>query len=144
MVLADTNILLRVLQREHPMHPEAWDAVRVLHTRKQLVLAPQNIVELWVVATRSKEQNGLGLNPSRAAMYLSRLNRTFTVLLETPDIQQEWQRLVVAHQVSGKMAHDTRLVAAMHVHGVSAILTFNGSDFRRYPGIEVLHPRSIR
>lgn len=116
MVLADTNILLRVLQREHPMHQQAWDAVRILHARKDIVLAPQNIVELWVVATRPKEQNGLGLNPSRAAMYLSRLNRTFSVLLETPEIQQEWQRLVIAHQVSGKTAHDTRLVAAMRVH----------------------------
>jgi len=143
MILADTNILLRVLQRDHPMHADAWAAVRILQSRKEIVLAAQNIVELWVVATRPKEQNGAGLTPLRAAVYLARLNRTFPVLLETPDIHQEWQRLVVEYQVSGKKAHDTRLVAAMNVHGVKGILTFNGDDFRRYPGIEIWHPRDV-
>jgi hypothetical protein len=34
------------------------------------------------------------------------------------------------------------LVAAMNVHGVGRILTFNVDDFARY-GIEVLHPSSV-
>jgi predicted nucleic acid-binding protein len=38
--------------------------------------------------------------------------------------------------------HDTRLVAAMNVHGVERILTFNTDDFTRY-GIGVLHPSSV-
>lgn len=29
------------------------------------------------------------------------------------------------------------------IHGVTGILTFNGNDFRRYPGIEIWHPRDI-
>ena len=64
MVLVDSKVLLRVLQRDHPMHPSAWGAVRALHMKKELVLAPQNIVELRVVATRPQEVNGLGLTPS--------------------------------------------------------------------------------
>ena len=28
----------------------------------------------------------------------------------------------------------------MNVYGVRRILTFNGGDFRRYPGIEVVQP----
>jgi predicted nucleic acid-binding protein len=143
MVLVDSNVLLRVLQRDHPMHKDAWRAVRALHQKKELVLAPQNIVELWVVATRPKEVNGLGVTPSRAAIYLARVSRTFPMLLETPDMHQEWQRLVVDHQVSGKKAHDARLVAAMRVHGVKGIVTFNLDDFRRYPGITVFHPRDL-
>ena len=104
MILADSNVLLRVLQRQHPTHLESWTAVRILQARKEIVLAPQNIVELWVVATRPKEQNGLGIPPTRAAIYLARLNRTFPVLLETPGIHQEWQRLVLEYRVSGKKA----------------------------------------
>jgi hypothetical protein len=34
-------------------------------------------------------------------------------------------------------AHDTRLVAAMLVYGIKHILTFNVSDFARYPNIIV-------
>jgi predicted nucleic acid-binding protein len=39
--------------------------------------------------------------------------------------------------------HDARLVAAMRVHGVKRILTFNDKDFARYTDIEAEHPRSV-
>ena len=47
------------------------------------------------------------------------------------------------HQVSGKKAHDARLVASMKVHGIVTILTFNVEDFARYHGILVLHPELL-
>ena len=40
-------------------------------------------------------------------------------------------------------SQDAHLVAAMHVHGVSHLLTLNDRDFTRYPGITIVHPRSI-
>ena len=55
----------------------------------------------------------------------------------------EWENLVLNYQCRGKVAHDTRLVAAMTVHGLTSILTFNGADFARYPGILVLDPRTV-
>ena len=36
------------------------------------------------------------------------------------------------HGVVGSKVHDARLVAAMNVHGVRRILTFNTDDFTRY------------
>jgi len=38
---------------------------------------------------------------------------------------------------------DTRLVAAMRILGVQGIVTFNVTDFRRYAGIDVWHPRDF-
>jgi predicted nucleic acid-binding protein len=35
------------------------------------------------------------------------------------------------------------LVAAMQVHGLTAVLTFDESGFSRYPGIEVVYPSSV-
>jgi predicted nucleic acid-binding protein len=37
------------------------------------------------------------------------------------------------------LAHDARLVAAMQVHGIGAILTFDKAGFSRYAGIEVVN-----
>jgi len=51
--------------------------------------------------------------------------------------------LLVAYNVVGVQVHDARLVAAMHVHGVKRILTFNDRDFVRYSDIMALHPRTI-
>jgi hypothetical protein len=61
-VLVDTNTLLRTLQPLHPQRETARAAVKALAMRgHELHLVPQNLVELWVVATRPASQNGLGL-----------------------------------------------------------------------------------
>lgn len=39
--------------------------------------------------------------------------------------------------------HDARLVATMKTHGVSRLLTFDVDDFKRYTGIEVIHPKTV-
>jgi hypothetical protein len=50
---------------------------------------------------------------------------------------------VLAHAVSGAQVHDARLVAAMHVHGLTHLLTLNVPDFTRYPGITIVHPQTF-
>ena len=55
----------------------------------------------------------------------------------------EWERLVDHYQVKGKNGHDARLVAAMIVHGIERLLTFNVADFRRYREITVISPESV-
>jgi predicted nucleic acid-binding protein len=45
-------------------------------------------------------------------------------------------------RVIGSRVYDARLVAAMRVHGVGRILTFDAADFARY-GIDVLHPSAV-
>ncbi len=75
-----------------------------------------------------------------AAAQLAKMKHFFAILPDAAEALAEWERLVIRHQVSGKKAHDARLVAAMNVHGVSRILTFNGADFSRYSGITVIEP----
>ncbi len=38
--------------------------------------------------------------------------------------------------------HDARLVAAMNVHGIGGLLTFDSKDFKRYPEILVVSPEN--
>jgi len=64
----------------------------------------------------------------------------FPLLPDSPAIFTVWERLVVQYRVSRKPAHDARLVAAMLVHGLTAILTFDRTGFSRYAGIEVVDP----
>ena len=78
-----------------------------------------------------------------AAAQLARMKRFFIVLTDTAETFVWWERLVMQHQVSGKKAHDARVVASMRVHGITNILTFNVEDFARYAGIQVLHPEHM-
>jgi predicted nucleic acid-binding protein len=108
-----------------------------------LVLTGQNLIEFWAVATRPVDANGLGMSTQWSAAQLTRMKRFFSVLPDTADVFAEWERIVIQQQVSGKKAHDARLVASMKVHGIANILTFNSADFSRYPDIKIFEPQKL-
>lgn len=144
-MLVDTSALLRTLQPRHPQLEIVRSAIKVLTARgRELHIVPQILVELWVVATRPFEQNGLGLTLEQTSAELQRIKSIFILLPEMPAIYPAWEALVTRHAVSGKPAHDARLVAAMQVHGLTAVLTFDKTGFTRFPGIEVIHPADVR
>ena len=144
-MLVDTNILVRVLQPHHPLFGVTTQALQLLPQQgRELHVFPQNLIELWTVATRPLAQNGLGLNPTQAAAELARLKSIFLVLPETAAIYPAWEALVTRYQVSGKPSHDARLVAAMQVYGLRTVLTFDKSGFSRFPGIEIIDPAEVK
>ena len=139
-VLIDTNVLLRQFEPEHAHHLAAVDSIaRLVLSGEPVHVTPQNIVEFWATATRTPPQNGLGLTVAVAASAVDHIERVFELLPDEPAIYDHWKRLVTTHRVIGNQVYDARLVAAMTVHGVGRILTFNAGDFARY-GIEVIDP----
>jgi predicted nucleic acid-binding protein len=70
---------------------------------------------------------------------VAKIEEFCSIMPESVDVYTEWKRLVSFHRVTGVQVHDARLVAAMNVYGIDRILTFNGSDFSRYP-IKVITP----
>lgn len=142
--LVDTNLLLRLAQPKNPHQREAVRSLRALRRQKEsLAIIPQNLIEFWAVATRPSANNGLGLTVDETAKLIGKLKNLFTVLPDNSDIFPEWEQIVVRHQVSGKQAHDARFVAAMLVHGVTNLLTFNTDDFKRYSEITVVNPQNV-
>ena len=143
-ILVDTNILLRLLQPHHPHSGIAERAVATLRSQNEaLGVTAQNLMEFWAVATRPASEKGLGMMPQTAAGELAAFPRLFTLLPEPASVFQEWERLVVAHQVAGKNSHDAHIVAVMNVHGITRILTFNVQDFNRYSNISAVHPTNV-
>src|SRR5579884_4129582 len=125
-ILVDTNLLPRGVQPTSPQFMAATECLRVLNRRnEQLCVLPQNVYEFWVVCTRPPSENGLGWDTAKAQAEQARVLSLFTLLPDGPSVFQEWQRLVVRHDVKGKNAHDARLVAGMIANGIGRILTFN-------------------
>lgn len=140
-VFVDTNVLLRAVQPSHPMHAAAVRTVAgLIRDREVLVVTPQIVAEFWNVATRPIDRNGLGLSDQAAHDEVVKLEEFGVVLAESLDVYVEWKRLVHVHSVRGVHVHDARLVAAMTVHGVGRLVTFNVSDFARYSEIQTLTP----
>lgn len=143
--LIDTNVLLRLAQKKHPMRPDARRALVTLRKQgEELCIIPQNIIEFWAVATRPVANNGLGLIVDEAAREIKKLKRLFKLLPDTPAIFTEWEKLVIQHQVAGKPTHDARLVAAMMAHKIAHILTFNTDDFKRFSDFTAVNPSSLK
>jgi predicted nucleic acid-binding protein len=144
LYLADSNILLRLTKRDHPQYPLMRGAV---HALRQKGLNPaytlQNITEFWNASTRPIDRNGFGLTIAETDQNARVIEQSFTFLADTEAVYREWRRIVVQCGVSGVQVHDARLAAAMYAHGISKILTLNGSDFARFADITAIDPHHI-
>src|SRR5580658_2546253 len=145
MIAIDTNVLVGAIQTFDPqLRVAARRAVKSLFRQgEELLCFPQNLVEFWNASTRPATGNGLGFSPEQAARYLERFQTILRILPETPEIFPAWRKLVLQHRVWGAKVHDARIVAAMIVHQVPKILTFDLDDFNRYDNITVVHPNFL-
>lgn len=144
MILLDSNILLRYANPLDLMHARTESALNAfLAGGSTVCIVPQNLYEFWVVATRPANANGLALTTDQAAHHLASFQRAFTLLTDPPGLFREWESLVRTNKIQGKPSHDARIVAAMRLHGITQILTFNTADFTRFPGLTPIEPANV-
>jgi predicted nucleic acid-binding protein len=144
VILVDTDVLVHSANPADPLYLVALDALAKLRQQETLCIAPQNLTEFWAVATRpATQRNGLGLDTAAADKELEGIYQLFRLLPYTAQVPVIWRRIVNTHRVSGRQTHDAHLAAFMQAHGALSILTFNGRDFSRYPGITVLDPAQV-
>jgi predicted nucleic acid-binding protein len=129
MIAVDTNVLVGAIQTFDPQ-------LRTTARRAE----PRRILECLDAAATG---NGLGFTPDQAARYVDRFQTFFDLLPETPEIFPTWRKIVLDYKVSGIQVHDARIVAAMMVHQVDQLLSFDLDDFKRYRGITVVHPADV-
>lgn len=88
--LVDTNVLLRSIQVNHPMHNVALQSLQKLIEQGEILcLVPQNLIEFWAVATRPLESNGLALSISETIQELAQLKQFFSLKADIPEIYAE-------------------------------------------------------
>ncbi len=100
--------------------------------------------EFWNRCTRPIDRNGYALSPQETDRRAKFFEEKLRLLPDSLAVHEEWRKLLVTYGVSGVQVHDARLAAAMRVHGVKRILTFNDRDFSRYRDIEAVHPRAVK
>lgn len=142
--IIDTNVLLRLIVPNDPMHPAAVNACSLMISAgEELFAFPQNISEFWNVCTRPVVNNGLGYSTVKANVEINALSQWVTVIPEHIDTYAEWRDLIVKHKVRGVKTHDARLAAAIIAQGLDSLVTFNAKDFKRFTTIKVFTPADI-
>ncbi len=143
--LFDTNVFIRLATSHDPLRQVSLDALRELRSRNELLcFTPQILGEFWNVCTRpATVRGGLGLSSAETNRKARLIERNFALLPDNLATFQEWRRLVVAYSIIGIAVHDAKLVASMHVHGLTNLLTFDDGDFKRYKSIVIVNPADV-
>ncbi|KAI9133241.1 PIN domain-containing protein [Acaryochloris sp. CCMEE 5410] len=142
--LLDTNIVLRFSNPSDTLHNLATEAVATLLAQgDECYLTAQVLIELWVVATRPVDVNGLGWSIEQTQNVMIQLLDRFPMAKETAQIFPEWLKLVTDNQIKGKRTHDARIAAVMMASNINRILTLNSRDFLGIPDIMVVHPQAV-
>jgi predicted nucleic acid-binding protein len=142
--LLDTNVILRFCNPSDVQHDVATEAISyLLNQGDECFLTGQVLIELWVVATRPVEVNGLGWTTEKTRQIIDELLNRFPLLEESPEIFFTWLDLVTTNQVMGKRTHDARLIAVLLANNITHILTFNSSDFAVKSMITVICPQQL-
>jgi len=142
LILLDTNIVLRIIDRAAHEHAICIEALEELLRRGDTpCLAPQILIEFWVVATRPITVNGFGWSEIQTSDSIDHLRAAFPMLADTVALFETWLALVKTG-VRGKRAHDAKLAAFMQVHSIDRVLTLNVVDFKDFP-VTAIHPTML-
>jgi predicted nucleic acid-binding protein len=140
-IALDTNVVLRTASSADPEHARVRGFVEELTAvGDDLCIAPQVVYEYWVVATRPADVNGFGLSPPEARLSVDQVLRVFRLLRDPADLLSRWLDLCTSLHVSGRAAHDARLVAWMLSCDIARLVTLNSGDFKRFAEIECITP----
>jgi predicted nucleic acid-binding protein len=142
--LLDTNIVLRFSNPSDEQHELVVEAVATLLAQgDDCYLASQVLIEIWVVATRPTDVNGLGWSTGYVRKVIDELLERFPIAEEVPQVFLTWLDLVTDNDIKGKRTHDTRIIALMLAAEISHILTLDPHDFSGMSDIVVVHPQDI-
>ena len=98
----DTNVLLRLSHRSHPLHNLLSECMFRLSDRNiELCYASQNLGEFWNVSTRPPDRNGFGLSIAETGRRFEAVVENMTLLKEVDAVFRAWLRLMKAHEVRG-------------------------------------------
>jgi predicted nucleic acid-binding protein len=139
-VTLDTNILIRAADYSSKDYNTAKEVLSKLALSNYIItISPQVIYECWVVLTRPKDANGLGLNSDEAHGFINETLSYYNLIHDDEKLFATWLELVDKYKVIGVKAHDARIVAWMLNNNIETMITFNTKDFKEFP-IKVIHP----
>ena len=143
--LFDTNIFLRLAEKNSPLRQVILQMILVLRSRNDVICyTPQILSEFWNVCTRpASARGGLGLSLAETDRKVSLIEKHFRLLPDNLATFQEWRKIVRDFGISGVQVHDAKLVASMTVYRVANLVTLNTKDFKRFPQIKAIEPKDI-
>lgn len=143
--LFDTNIFLRLAERNSDLRESVIKGIRLLRSRdEEICYTPQIVSEFWNACTRPQSaRGGFGLSVDQTERKVLLIEKHFRCLPDSLATFNEWRKLVKEKSVVGVQIHDAKIAASMIVYGIRDLLTFNAGDFKRFEFVNATDPRDL-
>ncbi|MBA2494501.1 MAG: PIN domain-containing protein [Acidobacteria bacterium] len=101
--LLDTNVFLRLAEKNSPQRQTMFEALRKLRADQAIICyTPQILSEFWNVCTRPAiSRGGLGLSIAETERKVSLIEKHFRLLPDSLATFKTWRRLVKDYSIVG-------------------------------------------
>ena len=136
-LFVDTNVLVYVANTSSEFHQSVLEKFMQAAKTYELVISRQVIREYAVIMTRP----GIVERPLTAQEVsedIEKWKQVFEIVDETEDVTDQLVALIKKYDLKGKRIHDANIVATMLAFSITAILTVNIDDFKKFAEITIL------
>lgn len=136
----DANVLVYAAVQDDPRRSPARSLLKD-QSQGIVCISPQILVEFYSTITNAKRVTA-PLACLEAVEFLEVLlgYPHVRVLPISSDVPARRFDLLRTKPVTGPRVFDLQIVATMYAHGLTALFTYNASDFAAFPGLELLEP----
>ena len=136
----DANVLVYAATKDDPRN-RAARALLKDSSRGTIHISPQIVTEFYSTITSPKRVT-VPYAPLEAVEFIEILleYEHVSILPISQDVPGRLLTLLKTNQVRVPHVFDLQIVATMLTHGVTKLFTYNGSDFRQFPDVELFEP----
>ena len=128
----DTNVLVRARFEAAPSHGLARRRMGEAGASGEALRISRQVLREYLATVTRPQPWSSPIAMDAALGHMAALEARFEILEDGPGVADMLKALCREVPVAGKQVHDANIVATMLAHGERRLLTFNGSDFRRY------------
>jgi len=128
----DTNVLLRSIQADIPLHIEALAlTARARQDGYELWVSRQVIREYIVQVTRPGVLT-IPFDAEQVAAKVQFIRSAFQIADDTEAVTDKLVELIREYPTAGKQIHDANIIATMLVYGIDTLITQKVRDMQRF------------
>ena len=128
----DTNVFVSARNAQAPANMLAREALAHARESGEPGRISRQVMREYLSATTRPQTWSAPLSMAEALGDIAWMDSSFEILEDGPGVTAVLTALCSDVPVAGKQVHDANIAATMLAHGERRLLTFNGSDFRRY------------
>ena len=128
----DTNILLRLLSPQMPLHQEAEALIRRQWENEVELWISRQVVREYLVQVTHPNTFSPSITFQQVMSQLEIIQTLFHIADETQKVTEMLLSILQTYPTRGKQIHDANIIATMMAYEIDTLLTINLRDFRRY------------